>query len=588
MSDRDSESSRSHVAPKDNKLNAIWLQAIGRSRSDKRVQSSNVVCQRNVMKTCCVYKCGACNADAVSLFRFPRDRSLRDKWFGMIGVVSFNPHDSHAVCSRHFTADLIVQAGRAARLKEGAYPTLRLERPPAAKSARELEVGRAVPEDTLPSPTDKNAHSGDRGLVPPTNLLLEGQWNNSFVVKKECQEASTDSPSEGWRCEDVDGLSPSHGHMNVDEAAAVVVKKEPEEVLGTPMGEDMHSEDCGRASSFPLHLEEMMDNTFAVKEELDDRSALSTCEDLYREDAHCLPSSHDHPEQGEATAVVVKDEPDGLAALHIRGVRSYSPALDSRSSLQGPLEGHWSNCPLPLIEVPDEILPTLTGGSSRYEDSGRETPSQLGLEGRWSNNCLVKEDKTELPAAQTSEGSWSLLSGSKSPLRVNQEGHWGSGPVRIKREPEDTPASSPCEALDWEDACGSCTFLEPPNEVQRAAIVPKEDPDEFATLRIDEGSGSGALCSALPSLVQLEQHWEDTPQCPREVPDEILPTLTGGSSLYDDCGRETPSQLGLEGRWSNNSVVKEGKFDCNCSPDLFLFCSPADGSCVTYVTLSLS
>ncbi|KAG0427177.1 hypothetical protein HPB47_025760, partial [Ixodes persulcatus] len=36
MSDRDSESSRSHVAPKDHKLNAIWLRAIGRSRCDKR------------------------------------------------------------------------------------------------------------------------------------------------------------------------------------------------------------------------------------------------------------------------------------------------------------------------------------------------------------------------------------------------------------------------------------------------------------------------------------------------------------------------------------------------------------------------
>ncbi|KAG0413915.1 hypothetical protein HPB47_008917 [Ixodes persulcatus] len=41
MSDRDSESSRSHVAPKDHKLNAIWLQAIGRSRSDKRVQDQD-------------------------------------------------------------------------------------------------------------------------------------------------------------------------------------------------------------------------------------------------------------------------------------------------------------------------------------------------------------------------------------------------------------------------------------------------------------------------------------------------------------------------------------------------------------------
>ncbi|XP_042149264.1 uncharacterized protein LOC115314978 isoform X2 [Ixodes scapularis] len=511
------------------------------------------------MKTCCVYKCGACNADAVSLFRFPRDRSLRDKWLGMIGVVSFNPHNSHAVCSRHFTADLIVQAGRAARLREGAYPTLRLERPPAAESAGKLEVGRAVQEDTLPSPTDKNAHSGDCGLMPPPNLLPGGQWNNSFVVKEERQEESANSPSEGWRCEDIDGLSPSHGHLNVDEAAAVVVKKEPEEILGTPMGEDMHSEDCGRASSFPLHLEGGMDNTFAVKEELDDRSAFSTCEDFYREDAHCLPSSHDHLEKDEATPVVVKDEPDELAALHIEDEGSYSAALDPLATNQVPLEGHWSDCPLPVIEVPDEILPSLTVGSSRYEDCSRMPPSQLGLEGCWSNNSIVKEEKTEFPAVQTSESSWSGLSGSKSPRRVNQEEHWGSGPVCIKREPEDTPAASPREASDWEDTCGPCTSPEPPNEVQRAAIVLKEDPNEFAALRIDEGWDSGALGSALPSPVQLKQHWKDTPLCPREVPDEMLPSLTGGSSCYEDCGRMPPSQLGLEGCWTDNCVVKEEK-----------------------------
>ncbi|CAN7994682.1 unnamed protein product, partial [Ixodes pacificus] len=427
------------------------------------------------MKTCCVYKCGACNADAVSLFRFPRDRSLRDKWFGMIGVVSFDPHNSHAVCSRHFTADLIVQAGRAARLREGAYPTLRLERPPAAKSARKLEVGRA-----------------------------------------ECQEASADSPFECWHSEDGNGLSPSHGHLNVDETATIVVKKEPEEILGTPMGEDMHSEDCGRASTFPLHLDGGMDNAFAVKEELDDTSVLSTCEDFYREDTHCPFSSHDHPKQGEATSVVVKGEPDELAALHVEDEGSYSMALDPLATNQVPLEGHWSDCPLPVIEVPDEILTILTGGSSRYEDCGRVPPSQLGLEGRWSDNCVVKEEKTELPAVHSSEGSWFGLSGCKSPMQVNQEGHLWSGPVRIKREPEDTPAASPSEASDWEDTCGPCTFLEPPNEVQKAAIVPKEDPDEFAALRIDEGWGSGALGSAFPSLVQLERHQEDTPLCSRE------------------------------------------------------------------------
>ncbi|CAN8023172.1 unnamed protein product, partial [Ixodes persulcatus] len=114
------------------------------------------------------------------------------------------------------------------------------------------------------------------------------------------------------------------------------------------------------------------------------------------------------------------------------------------------------------------------------------------------------------------EGSCSGLSGSKSPLRVNQEGHLWCGPVRIKREPEDTPAASPCEGSDCEDTCSPCTFLEPPNEVQRAAIVPKEDPDEFSALRIDEGWGCGALGSAVPSPVQLERHQEDTPLCSRE------------------------------------------------------------------------
>ncbi|KAM7293237.1 hypothetical protein ISCGN_026367 [Ixodes scapularis] len=43
ISDRDKESSSSHVAPKDDKLNAIWLEAIGRSCSDKHVQ----VCSRH-------------------------------------------------------------------------------------------------------------------------------------------------------------------------------------------------------------------------------------------------------------------------------------------------------------------------------------------------------------------------------------------------------------------------------------------------------------------------------------------------------------------------------------------------------------
>ncbi|KAM7311309.1 tumor protein p73 isoform X2 [Ixodes scapularis] len=52
MSDRDRESSSSHVALKDDKLNAIWLKAIGCSRSDKHVQCPTwpIFCRLKVIR----------------------------------------------------------------------------------------------------------------------------------------------------------------------------------------------------------------------------------------------------------------------------------------------------------------------------------------------------------------------------------------------------------------------------------------------------------------------------------------------------------------------------------------------------------
>ncbi|KAM7298981.1 uncharacterized protein ISCGN_019548 [Ixodes scapularis] len=204
------------------------------------------------------------------------------------------------------------------------------------------------------------------------------------------------------------------------------------------------------------------------------------------------------------------------------------------------------------------MLPSLTGGSFRYEDCGRMPSSQLGLEGCWTDNCVVKEEKTELPAVQTSEGSWSGLSGSKSPLLINQGGHWGSGPVRIKQEKTELPAAQTSKGLwsglsgstsslqvnqeehwgsgpvrikqgklfsetddasavlrikglDCEGACGPSSPLRPVNGVEAATAVVKGEPDEFVTLRIDDGSCFEPLESLLSLQVQLEGPCKEGP-----------------------------------------------------------------------------
>ncbi|KAG0421342.1 hypothetical protein HPB47_002754, partial [Ixodes persulcatus] len=180
--------------------------------------------------------------------------------------------------------------------------------------------------------------------------------------------------------------------------------------------------------------------------------------------------------------------------------------------------------------------------------------------------------------------------------------------------PGDTPASSPWEGLDCEDTRGPCPSLEPPNEVQGAAVVVKEGkslfrfqpgdyagsanlpqyPDEFAALRIDESSGSGAPGSTLPSPVQLERHQEDTPLCPREgkplyfyasetedaaavlrikgldceEPDEFVTLRIDDNSCFEPLESLLSLQVQLEGPCKENPLrhLIEGKILCPFHP----------------------
>ncbi|KAG0436648.1 hypothetical protein HPB47_017840 [Ixodes persulcatus] len=153
--------------------------------------------------------------------------------------------------------------------------------------------------------------------------------------------------------EDADGLSSLHEHLNLDQATITVVKEEPEEILNTLTGESLLSEDYGGVSTIPPHLEDM--------------------------DKTCL----------------VKEEPEEFAAtLGMEGEGETSEAFDSMPSLTVLLEGQRRDGSLHVIEVPDEILPTPTGGGFRSEDCNRVTGPQLDLE-EHNNSYFVKQGKLD-------------------------------------------------------------------------------------------------------------------------------------------------------------------------------------------------
>uniref|UniRef100_A0A6B0V8Y1 Putative regulation of transcription n=1 Tax=Ixodes ricinus TaxID=34613 RepID=A0A6B0V8Y1_IXORI len=305
------------------------------------------------MRKCCVLTCGACQSDGVSLFNFPRNPRLRSKWIRMVNRDHSSISCSTVVCSRHFPEHLVGTKAKP-RLKRGSFPTLQVQGAPSASAGRKRLRSRAGPHN-----------------------------------------APAISACGAFSSEDADGLSSSHDHLYVDEATITVVKQEPEEILDTPTRESLCSEDYSGVSTTPLRLKGEEDKTCAVKEEVDSVSATSTCGDGYLEDAVCLHSCAECPEQVETASLRVKEEPDEFApALGMEGEGKTSEAFDSISFLALLLEGQRRDGSLRVIEVPDEILPTPTGGASRSEDCNRVYCPQPDLEGH-NKSCVLKQGKLD-------------------------------------------------------------------------------------------------------------------------------------------------------------------------------------------------
>ncbi|XP_042149143.1 zinc finger protein 708 isoform X2 [Ixodes scapularis] len=152
---------------------------------------------------------------------------------------------------------------------------------------------------------------------------------------------------------------------------------EPEEVLNTPMGESLHWEDYDGVSTTPTHLEDVN----------------KTCP--------------------------VKQEPEEFAAtLGMEGEGKTFEAFDSMPLLPVLLEGQRRDGSLCVIEVPDEILPTPTGGGFRSEDCNRVTCPQLDLEVH-NNSCFVKQEPVDMAGESSDCGGSNSLSSSKE--RSDQE-----------------------------------------------------------------------------------------------------------------------------------------------------------------------
>ncbi|XP_040072218.1 zinc finger protein 665-like isoform X4 [Ixodes scapularis] len=329
------------------------------------------------MRKCCVLTCGACQSDGVSLFSFPKNPRLRSKWVRMVNRDHSSISSSTVVCSRHFPEHLVGTKAKP-RLTRGSFPTLQLQEASTASTGGKRLRSRAV------------SHN-----------------------------APAISACGAFSSEGVDGLSSSPDHLHVEEATITVVKQEPEEMLDTPTIESLCSEDYSGVSTTPLHLEGEEDRACAVKEEVDSVSAASTCGDGYLEGAVCLHFSAECPVEVETASLRVKEEPDEFApALGMEGEGKTSEAFDSVSFLPVLLEGQRRDGSLHVIEVPDEILPTPTGGAFRSEDCNRVYCPQPDREGH-NKSCVVKQDADDVPEGSSDCGGSHSLSSSQE--RSDQE-----------------------------------------------------------------------------------------------------------------------------------------------------------------------
>ncbi|CAN7937422.1 unnamed protein product, partial [Ixodes hexagonus] len=189
-------------------------------------------------------------------------------------------------------------------------------------------------------------------------------------------------------------------------------------------------------------------------------------------------------------------EPDELADLQNEGKGSCSGAFDPVSSLQVQLDGDWGNGPLHLVHIPNEILPTPTGGDIF-----------CGTQECQMSRAASLTEQVEPAAFGTVEGSCSGYGGCDTSLRANSEGRWESSPMHIKRgkfcEADIAGDTSFCDVLDYEGDHAPSASDEPVDEVQTATAVVEEGKKPVDVE--GESSNSDESSSSSSSQGQLNQ-----------------------------------------------------------------------------------
>lgn len=87
-----------------------------------------------MLRKCCVPGCDSNYAKNAytTVFRFPKDETLKLKWIRAIHRDGFQPNEQSAVCANHFDKKFILKedGGRKkAGLKKDAYPTIFANQP---------------------------------------------------------------------------------------------------------------------------------------------------------------------------------------------------------------------------------------------------------------------------------------------------------------------------------------------------------------------------------------------------------------------------------------------------------------------------
>ena len=142
--------------------------------------------ESEMVKRCVAAGCSNTNADDVSLFKFPRDQVLRNRWIKQVqrGRASWTATSYSVLCSKHFSDDCFQSGAKIAaqfgmqktrRLKPDAVPTI-FDKASSATSSTLSSRKRAA--DDLPSSSKTGSTSsaclgGDGGIVKKKRTAYE-------------------------------------------------------------------------------------------------------------------------------------------------------------------------------------------------------------------------------------------------------------------------------------------------------------------------------------------------------------------------------------------------------------------------------